>query len=768
MAEVLGIATALPVIVPSATIPAAIPSRKAAPDLPQKTTSANPQSPVRVAGASSTDDKPRLRLRKGDEPHTTHAVTIPGLEEAVASSSTASAAEESLPVLQPIEETPVQLKIAPPTPSRPPVTPQTGSHPKPSSSIGKPQAAANAAPKADHANKPQAPCAAHPEKTATHNCMNCSKPICIECVHQHGYYCSAACKEAVRAREPKLAKGDEAAAVDEKVGRTMEKLGGFLTKLKVPAYILIALVVGYLVYMKLWGPRGRVTANLVVLAEMAAFDVKLTGPDTVVFQRNDDLCLANLSTQQELWKTDLRPLEEKYQLPKRTNIVADSSRASEDLGGYSEGGSREFRDRLRFRHLKGDNVVVHSSRQLMVFGASDGKLRWKIFNPDSSLSILAVHEGGVLCQMSPSYYASRDGTQARVVNLAFADGAEKWALPGPLGYGNRILSWNGKLVLLTSDAVTTATGVTVNSGKTKKTTSDNGGDGDEDAVAVTAPASTRTLKFLSPGEGSVLGQKALDLLPDATLDTAGKRLAIVSGNQLLLFENGIEPTLRLTLPDNPMSPSVIEDASEDDDSSGIVRSTKLVVGGNVLAIKTEKGVVALDVDSGQTMWTRADVNAENLAVGPDGSVYATVEIPKEAATKGDAEKYRIAVIAEGGFNMPNAAVTTMLKLDAKTGKTLWGVKNIGRRVLFVGKELYVVDTLSKLHLFSGSDMFAGHLSVRGISPRNGKDDWTYLAKAQLYRLQLFDRKLFLVVAEEAPAGRTNPSCNYQLRVIEKK
>jgi outer membrane protein assembly factor BamB len=705
--------------------------------------------------ATAPGEKPKLRFRGSGGAHVDRPVVLPGLEEVVRNVSP-PAKEESIPILQPVDEAPA---AAPKTP--PPPKPQ----PRPKLTVGKHQGVVPRQ-ESPRAGKPVVQCPAHPEKQATHNCMNCGKPICIECVHAYGYYCGKACKEAVRAREPRLAKTNEAEKVDEQVGQTMEKLGSLLSKLKTPACVLIAMVVGYFVYMKFWGPRGRITANLPVVSEMAVFDAKVTEPDTVIFQRNDDLCSAKLSTQQELWKTALRPLEEKFELPKRTNYVADSPALAENLGGYSEGGSKEYRDQLRFTHVQGDHIVVHSARQLLVFNARDGSLKWKIFNPESSSTILAVHEGGVLCQISPRYSAARSGEKPRVVNLSFSDGSEKWSLPDTFNYGTQILSWKGKLVWLSTETDAVAAIAKSTTRKTKQSSDEEETD-DASAIAVPAPVGKHTLKLVSPADGSMTGQKQLNLPGRPELAKIGDRLCLVAGNQLLLFESGVEPTLTVTLPDQPEALSVMQDDSDEEEGRSYQR-VFLLLGGDSMAMKTSKGVVALDAKTGQQKWVRSDVNAESLAVGPDGSVYATVGIPKAEANKGAAQKYRIAAVADGGFNMPDEAVTTLLKLDAKTGKTLWGVKNIGRRVMFAGREMYVVDTLSKVHLFSGSDMFAGHLSVRSISPRNGKDDWTYLAKAQLYRMQLIDRKLFLVVAEESPAGRMNPTCNYQLRILEKK
>ena len=45
-------------------------------------------------------------------------------------------------------------------------------------------------------------CVHHPDQPATHNCMNCGKPLCMTCVRESGYYCSNECRTAVGSAEP--------------------------------------------------------------------------------------------------------------------------------------------------------------------------------------------------------------------------------------------------------------------------------------------------------------------------------------------------------------------------------------------------------------------------------------------------------------------------------------------------------------------------------------------------------------------------------------
>ena len=45
-------------------------------------------------------------------------------------------------------------------------------------------------------------CEEHPNARVVGKCVNCGKPVCMECFQARGYLCSEACREAVKSREP--------------------------------------------------------------------------------------------------------------------------------------------------------------------------------------------------------------------------------------------------------------------------------------------------------------------------------------------------------------------------------------------------------------------------------------------------------------------------------------------------------------------------------------------------------------------------------------
>lgn len=758
-AEVLGLtsppkpqatvtAPASPPPPPAAQIPAGpkvvMPPRKEAISPPLKA----PATATAPAGAS------KLRIRKpGESP--AHAIqSLPGLERPEPSASPAPGnGQDDVPVLQPVED-----DAPPPAATRPPTPPVA---PKPISertklSVRKEQpagappaaAAAGAAP-GPQAVKPN--CARHPDKQASNNCMNCGKPICIECIHENGYYCSTTCKEAVKAKQPTVSRdAKQVGAIDEKVGKTMESLGAILGKLKKPALFLLIAVIGYFVYTHFWGPKGQVTARLDVYSEMNRFNARYIEPDTVVVQENDNVFMAKLSTGEKLWTVNLAPFEEKVVIPKRPR----RSGASEDDDG--EVNTSKLRDHLNLAEVHGDFIIARSGRQLLVLD-KQGQVKWKFFQNEISLGSLGVVENGILCALNTAYYAT-PRVNPRLVMFSLADGSQKWAQEIASGYGARQIIHEGRLVQLLSLGAAQGS-VRSTAGTKRSSTSSSSGAGaaallggsdddledDEDESPVAA--GNYVLRVQSLTDGSVLSEKQLSLPGGGTLKEVGRYLALVSGNQLQVFQDKAEPLWTATLAGPP------------DSFAG---------GGDVIAVAASDGVSAYDARSGQKTWTRAGLTVERLAVGPDGAVYATVSVPKDAAQQGEAKDYRLAPVTTAGFGFPGEDILCFLRLDVKDGTTDWGVKNIGRSVMFGDRHVYVLDEVTRVQLLASQGPFVGHHAIRCLSPRNGKDVWKYLKQGDVYHHELVGRKIFLVSAEDPPAGRFNPSCNYNIQIVESK
>ena len=595
----------------------------------------------------------------------------------------------------------------------------------------------------------QIPCCNHPDQLATQNCMNCAKPLCMDCVRERGYYCSDECKQSVEAAEPDATAADSAEldAVAEQVGHSMQLLGVWAKRLAKVAALVAVGWIGWMVYEWVTAPKGQVTAKLGVMTGVDNFEARMIGPDLVVVQSDDGLSLMKLSTQAKLWTASLSALEEKVEPPPRKNI-------SPEMAVFLP---REYHDPLQFADVQGDNVIVHSGRQIIDFDLKTGAVKWKFFDPTISIESAMVHEGGVWCSIAPNWSSKSQG-KTWFADYSLADGAPAWSYTNQGEYVVEMVCASDRVALLfqaprtnaaasrmDEDLPTNAKGE-VTAGPAEKFSLQKllaQAKGETE----TGPASDFTVRFFALADGHTIGQTNLSLSGRPQLEQIGSHLCLVSGKDLTAFDNGASPAWQVTLP------SQIESIGG---------------GGSLILAATSEGLTAINAGSGQQKWTRKDLPARGpMAIGPDGSVYVTIALPKEKEQVTEAKNFRNAEIAAVGSRIPGEPITTLLKLDPQTGKTRWGVKNIGRHLLFSTTGVYVFDAIQQINLLA-NQMAVGTFSVQVLSPRNGKEMWAFRKASDLCRFQMLSNQVFLVTDDDAAFGREHPTRNYQLQLVEAK
>ena len=158
-----------------------------------------------------------------------------------------------------------------------------------------------------------------------------------------------------------------------------------------------------------------------------------------------------------------------------------------------------------------------------------------------------------------------------------------------------------------------------------------------------------------------------------------------------------------------------------------------------------------------------------LVVGPDGGVYATVTLSKPDFLQNEAKNFRIEDTSTDGTTDPRAPVTFLVKLDPQKGTTSWGVRNIGGELVFVKDNAYVFDTTVEMRLLSDTGPQVTYHSIHCLSPRNGKEIWTYIKTGEVHEHLILGDSAFLVLTEGNVLGsREHPSYNYHLCLLERK
>ena len=602
-------------------------------------------------------------------------------------------------------------------------------------------------------------CAIHPDRQATHNCMNCAKPLCMVCVRENGYYCSDECRDAVDAAEPSIATDrTPVGAGDEKLERTLGIIFGLIKKAVLLGLVLGLGYVGFLTYQKYWGPRPQITASLdIVSGEFKA--VTLDATRTIV-QTDDELSLINLTTSQKVWKVDLHPLEEPYTPPKSDGAAPESE--------FSVDPSK-FSDPLMLADVKGDNAVLRSYRQLVVVNTQTGAVKWKFFQPDTMLDEVLVHDDGVLCVLSTRGKGNKT-SPPRAACFAFVDGHELWADANASAYaaavpipGKRIVT--AKLEKPKSatpgspeEQEFTASGMDVGAfrgamyGRISRAMASGSMDVEEvmdtEETEKDLPAQNYTLRFQSLENGAEAGLLSVSLKGPPQIDQVGPFACVVAGHDLYVFENGSQPLWQTTL---PAAPRV------------------LATGGEIFAVGAGDQVIALDAKTGQQKWVRTKLKASRVVVGLDGGVYATVKMSRNDFRQSEAKDFRIDDISTGGTTDPRAPVTFLMKLDAKNGATSWGVQNIGGDLVFDKDKVYVFDTTTEIRLLSNTGLNTTFHSIHCLSPRNGKELWTYINTGTVHHHVILNDKAFFVTTEGNSLGSlSRPSYVYRFCMVERK
>jgi len=365
--------------------------------------------------------------------------------------------------------------------------------------------------------------------------------------------------------------------------------------------------------------------------------------------------------------------------------------------------------------------------------------------------------------------------RSRVVCWALGDGSERWTSTDAGHFATAQLTADNLLVALMAEAtpsaaggehedeVPTASGLDVSAfkGAMFKKIQDAMAKGSwnvdteaaDDESQPPGPTKNYVLQFHSLATGAPQGQTTLALSGVPRVEQVNELLCVVAGRELLAFAGGTEPAWRVTLPATPQL---------------------LASGGGTVAVATKNRVLALDAKSGQQRWSRDHLNAERLYTGPDGVVYATLSIPKSEFGASEAKNFRIAdittteVVGAAPID-PQAPVTAFARLDRKTGKTTWGVRNIGREAVFAPDAIFVFDSTSEIRLLASAGTTMTFHSIHCVQPRNGKDLWSYIKTGALHECAVRNGKAFLVSTDETLLGsRDNPHYNYQLCLVERK
>jgi hypothetical protein len=126
-------------------------------------------------------------------------------------------------------------------------------------------------------------------------------------------------------------------------------------------------------------------------------------------------------------------------------------------------------------------------------------------------------------------------------------------------------------------------------------------------------------------------------------------------------------------------------------------------------------VTAFDLASGNVHWRLPGVGTSGLLFDDRGMVYLNTT---------DAAQERLKYSQQ--IDIENKTRQLILKVDPKSGKILWRVRNIGRLARATGKFLYSVEwAAGEAGARPGPIRMPAHVRIHRVDPDNGGVIWEY-------------------------------------------
>ncbi len=625
-------------------------------------------------------------------------------------------------------------------------------------------------------------CVNHANLPAAYNCIVCGKPICMTCFREAGYFCSDPCKQSAKESEPTLPRDNTQGVIDQKIAR-VSTLVRKLARLAIwPAVAIVALVVGWLVYNTFFGPKPQVTAAFPFDPVRGQVVYRPLDDNRAVIQIGEELSLVDLTSKAKIWNISLATWEEQYLAPRRDEegkhvLNEDGDLIWEQAKDFD---GNPIRDKLDFAALHQNHLLLKSGRQLIAANAETGKVNWKFFDFKTNLGEAIPHDGGLLVQVAEFR------KPPQWINFAWADGHSSWkmksrndSITDTVVIGKQLAMLRMEIPKKHRRQIDGETEIPEGEEMT-----DDGETMPEEDGTETPPLEGEKLEeeMTEPDDAPISD----DATPEAkaaaiVAKTLGKALGTNSGKQSLQYtlelvsladgKTATENTIKTTIPPqlSVQNGLIVMMAGRvvtlfDDSGQRIGKAELdapagvLIANRDLIVTKIERKLIGISVATGQEKWTREIHPVELLAFGPDGSVYATIRIDKREIKNGEAKTYGVADIL---YNYMDAtdSVLALVQIDPLTGKTLWGIKNIGEHVFFSDQHVYVSDFVEPTALDTG-DLAMGSYGLRCIRPQDGKIVWSYLQKGKLHEHQVRGNR-FLSLVEPLPR-------NFELQIIERK
>lgn len=610
-------------------------------------------------------------------------------------------------------------------------------------------------------------CSRHPRNFAVEHCVVCQKAICPECMQTFGFLCSVNCRyradqEGIKVPTYKLQRNLVERGENRKV----------LVIASVVVLILVALAGAWFWYISV-GLKPRPFYSLKLPPNSDGVYAKFLGPNQILMLRKDQVSLHDIKRKRDVWTT---PLEDSKPEPEAIGTRAEKF---DDFSGYENSSSVKAPP---FFH--GDNMWVCLSQRAVCVDLNSGSLKYNVpfqgrftaFTPgETTLLVVSekVRAKKIVTQinLTSGEFKTAEIASALREAVAVSDELPEGVLPTAamlMEYeleaskknrvsiykssteffpaGKNMVEMQVKLVepKLTMVQTMKAAGPSNLGSDTRASSSArsiqkelfnemkrNSGGGykqvDESRYAVTL---RRSMEENAPDwKGEVTSLPVF--FPQKTVDIlfAGKTLYLFDKKNAKIAESKLQ---------FPIADKFI--AREETSAS-----SPCVEADSILYVFDRGVLTAFELPSATVRWRLPSVGIHGIQFDDKGMLYVstTTASPED-------------IQYSEQIKVNDAIEPIILKVDPKTGKTLWKSKQMGSGCFPTGKYLYITDAgrggfamiRAVEEAFSAPSREGGSFQIFRMDPSNGKKLWSFVKEGTPENIDFANNRILLHYADE--------------------
>ncbi|MEO7515281.1 MAG: hypothetical protein ABIW93_05685 [Verrucomicrobiota bacterium] len=617
-------------------------------------------------------------------------------------------------------------------------------------------------------------CHRHPRNLAIEHCVVCKKPICPECMEIFGYLCSIGCR--YRAEQEKIPVPVyqfqknlvERGALRKSIGITVGVL-----------CLLIALIGAWVWYIMV-GDKPRPYYSLKVSADESGTYAQFFGPGQILLLNKKQISLHDIKSKKNLWSTaleDPKPTPEPDAVAaKATKTPFGSDEAEEFFTDASSARAEPFFHGedlwLCLSHnVVGINLKTGSVKQTVPF---QGRLA--AFTPGESTLLVVSEKSPAKKIVTQITLASGEIKTSEVASSLREKVSTSKDLPSNVlptaalllkreldaqekhqtsvykfsseffPAGQNLVEMQVKLVEAKMVSVQTmkAPGPSNLGQDTRASTSARAVA--EEIFNELKRSNTGGHKMVDDSRYAVMLRRTMENnAVDWTGDVTGLPIffpqktvdVLVGGTNLFLFDKQNKKIAESQLA-FPLADSFTSDY-------GRTGRAPCVEADNILFLFDKGFLTAFNLPAGTVRWRLTSVGISGIQFDNKGMLYVST-------TTGAPEDIQYSE----QIKMNDAAAPIILKVDPKSGKTLWKCEKSGGGCFLTGKYLYITDAarggLSMINAvedaFGTASSAPGNFKIVRIDPSNGKKLWSFNKKGVPENIDFSENRILLHYGKE--------------------